>query len=201
MRTLMNILGGATSLYMIVIFIRIILTWFSGMSYGRPVEILCRITDPYLGWFRRFKVLQVAHMDFSPIAALAVLSIVNNIFMTLARYGTITLGFILAMMVQAVWSAVSFILVFFIIVLALRFIAYISRQNVYSGRGAGGMFWRMVDLLSQPLIYRTNRILFKNRIVRYQTGLITSIAVLAVLRLGLGLLVQLGIGLLAQLPF
>jgi YggT family protein len=199
MRGLMNILGGATSLYMIVIFIRIMLTWFSGMNYGRPVEFLRRITDPYLNWFRRFKVLQLANLDLSPIAALAVLSIANNIFVTLGRYGTITLGFILGMVVSAIWSAASFILVFFLIILVLRFIAYITRQNVYGGYGIGA-FWRIIDLLSQPVMFRINRIIFKNRIVRYHTGIITSIAVLLALRFGLGFLAREGIRLLVQLP-
>ncbi|MDR2051807.1 MAG: YggT family protein [Treponema sp.] len=200
MRTLMNILGGAASLYMVVIFIRIMLTWFSGVSYGRPVEFLCRITDPYLNWFRRFRVLQVASLDLSPIAALAILSIANNIFATLGRYGTITLGFILAMIVSALWSAVSFILVFFLIVLVLRFIAYLTRQNVYGSYNTIGAFWRIVDSLSQPVTYRISRIIFRNRIVRYHTGLLSSIAVLAALRIGLGFLVRAGISLLSHLP-
>ncbi|MDR1352172.1 MAG: YggT family protein [Treponema sp.] len=200
MRTLMNILGGATSLYMIVIFVRVLLTWFSGANYGRPVEFLRRITDPYINWFSRFRVFRVGNLDLSPIAALAVLSIAGNIFATLGRYGTITLGLILAMIVSALWSAVSFILVFFLIILVLRFIAYLSRQNVYGARGALGAFWRIIDSLSQPVTYRINRIIFKNRLVRYHTGLLTSIAVLAALRIGLEFLVKLGIGLLSRLP-
>ncbi|MDR0708648.1 MAG: YggT family protein [Spirochaetaceae bacterium] len=200
MRTLMNILGGAANLYMLVIFIRVMLTWFSGANFGRPVEFLCRITDPYLNWFRRFRVLRVANLDLSPIAALAVLSIAGNVFATLGRYGTITLGFILAMIVSALWSAVSFILIFFLIVLALRFIAYLTRQNVYGVYSPMGAFWRIVDSLSQPITYRINRIIFRNRLVRYHTGLLTSIAVLAALRIGLGFLVRAGINLLSHLP-
>jgi YggT family protein len=196
----MNILGGAVSLYMLIIFIRIMLTWFSGLNYGRPVEFLCRITDPYLNWFRRFRVLRVANMDLSPIAALAVLSIASNIFVTLGRYGTITLGFILVMIVSALWSAVSFILIFFLIVLVLRFIAYLTRQNVYGSYNTAGAFWRIVDSLSQPVTYRIGRIIFRDRIVRYHTGLLTSIAVLAALRIGLGFLVRLGVSFLSLLP-
>jgi YggT family protein len=185
---------------MIVIFVRVMLTWFSGANYGRPVEFLRRITDPYLNWFGRFRIFRVGNLDLSPIAALAALSIANNIFATLGRYGTITLGFVLAMAVSALWSAVSFILTFFLIILALRFIAYLARQNVYGHHGAMGVFWRIVDSVSQPVIYRINRIVFKNRLVRYHTGLLTSVAVLAALRIGLGFLVRLGVGFLSRLP-
>ena len=154
MHALMTVLGGATSLYMILIFIRIMLTWFSGVGYGKPVELLSNITDPYLNWFRRFPILRTAALDLSPIAALAILSVVNNIFMTLARHGSITMGFILGLLLSIVWSAASFILGFFLIILVLRFIAYLTNRNVY------GFFWRIIDTLSRPILFRINRIIF-----------------------------------------
>jgi YggT family protein len=186
---------------MLVIFIRIILTWFSGVNYGRPVEFLRRITDPYLNWFRRFRFLRMANLDLSPIAALAALSVAHNIFVTLSDYGRITLGFILAMVVSVLWSAASFILLFLLIVLVLRFVAYLTRRNVYGAYSPIDAFWRVVDSLSRPVIYRINRIIFRNRLVRYHTGLLTSIAVLAALRFGLGFLAQAGAAFLSRLPF
>jgi YggT family protein len=194
MSTVMRILGGLTSLYLILIFIRLMLTWFSGAAYGRPVEVLCRITDPYLDWFRRFSSLRIGPLDLSPLAAMAVLSVLNSVFLTLGRYGVITLGLILALILQALWSAASFILSFFIIVLALRLIAYLTNRNVYAS------FWGIVDTLSRPVLYRINRIIFGNRLVRYLTGIAASIAVLLALRIGLAFLVSLGSGLLSRLP-
>jgi YggT family protein len=89
------------------------------------------------------------------------------------------------MLLSAVWSVASFLLLFFIIVLTLRLIAYLSNRNVYSG------FWRIIDMLSQPVQYRINRILFQKRLVGYMTGILSSLGVLLALRLGLGLLVRL----------
>jgi YggT family protein len=155
------------------------------------VDLLCRITDPYLNWFRRFP-LRFGMLDFSPILALTVLSMANNVFGTLALYGRITLGIILAMLVSVLWSATSFILGFFIIILALRLIAYLANLDVYRS------FWGIIDTLSQPVLYRINRIIFRSRLVNYLTGLIVSIAVLLVLRLGLGFLVSLLIGVLSR---
>jgi YggT family protein len=191
MRAFMNILGGLTSLYMLLIFVRIMLTWFSGVRYGTPVDLLCRITDPYLNWFRRFP-LRFGMLDLSPILALTVLSMANNVFSTLGLYGHITPGIILAMAVSLIWSAAAFILGFFIIVLAFRLIAYLTNRDVYRS------FWGIIDTLSQPVLYRINRIIFRNRLVNYLTGLIVSIAVLLVLRLGLGFLVRLLIGVLGS---
>jgi YggT family protein len=191
----MKMLGGITSIYMFFIFIRILLTWFSGVRYGRVYDLLCGITDPYLDWFRRFRFVRIGSLDLSPIIALTALSVANEIFMTLGRYGRITPGIVLSMLLSAVWSVTSFLLIFFIIVLALRLIAYMTNRNVYGG------FWHIVDTLSQPMVYRINRILFQKRLINYMTGMLSSLGVLLALRLGLGLLVRLAIRALVRLPF
>jgi YggT family protein len=190
----MQVLGGITGIYMLFIFIRILLTWFSGAQYGRAYDILCAITDPYLTWFRRFPFLQTRIFDLSPIAALAVLSLVNNIFTTLGNYGRITLGFILVLVLSALWSAASFILGFFILILVLRLFAYLTNRNIY------GVFWRIIDTISQPVLYRINRIIFRNRLVHYLTGLLVSLGVLVILRIGLGIVLNRVAALLISLP-
>jgi YggT family protein len=195
MRFLMNILSALTGIYMLLIFIRIMLTWFSGANYGRPMEILTGITDPYLDWFRRFPALRAGFLDLSPIVAMAVLSLVNQIFSTLAQYGAISLGIILAMVLSALWSAISFILGFFLIILGLRLIAYLTNQDVYNS-----VFWKIVDTISQPVLYRIKRILFRRRLVNYLTGIITSMVAVLVLMMVLGTIVKLAIAFLAALP-
>jgi YggT family protein len=193
-RIIMNVLGGLTGVYTLLIFIRILLTWFSGSRYGKPYDILSRITDPYLNWFRRFPFLQTPVFDLSPIAALAVLSLVNNIFTTIARYGRITLGIILAMVLSALWSAASFILVFFIFILVLRLFAYLTNRNIY------GPVWRLIDSISQPVLYRINRIIFRNRLVNYLTGILSALGVLLILRIGLGIIINRALAVLVLLP-
>jgi YggT family protein len=190
----MNILAGLTGVYMLLIFIRIMLTWFSGANYGQPMEILCRITDPYLDWFRRFSVLRTGVFDLSPIVAMAVLSLGHNIFMTMARYGGISIGVIAAMILSSIWSAVSFILGFFIIVLGLRLIAYLTNRNVYSG------FWQVIDAIAKPVLYRINRLLFQRRLVHYQTGILVSIGFLSVAMVLGGFLVHEAVSLVQKLP-
>ncbi|MDR0569487.1 MAG: YggT family protein [Spirochaetaceae bacterium] len=195
MHIIMEILAGITGVYMLLIFIRIMLTWFSGASYGRPMELLCGITDPYLNWFRRFSLLRTGLFDLSPLVAMAVLSIGYNVFSIIARSGGITIGVILAMAVASVWSAVSFILVFFIIALALRLIAYLLNVNSY------GRFWQVVDAASKPVLYRINRLLFQRRLVHYRTGILASIGFLLVTMIIGGSLVKVVISVFHKLPF
>ena len=194
MRPLMNFLSVIVSIYMMIIFVRIILTWFSWLGNSGFLDILARITDPYLNWFRRFSFLRVGFLDLSPIVALGVLSLVNRIFSTLAYYGTITIGIVLAMILQALWGAVSFFLGFLIVVLVLRLIAHFARQNLYNP------FWRIVDTISRPVLFRINRILFRNRIVNFGTGIVLSTAGMVILYLILRFLVSFVSIVLAKLP-
>jgi YggT family protein len=194
MRQLISLLSFVINIYMMIIFIRIILTWFSWVAYGRLQEILASITDPYLNWFRRFEFLRVGLLDLSPVAAIGVLSLVNRVLSTLAFYGTISIGIILVIVLQAIWGALSFFIGFLIIVLGLRLIAHFAKLNVYNS------FWRIVDTISQPVLFRINRIFLKDRIVNFGTGLIVSVAGLVVSYIVLGAFFSLLVRMLARLP-
>ena len=191
---IMGALGFIINIYMMIVFIRIILTWFSWVGSGGFQDILGRITDPYLNWFRRFTFLKVGFLDLTPIAALGVLSLFSRLFSTIAHYGTITIGIIITIVLQVLWGAVSFFLGFLIIILVLRLIAYFSRQNL------SNPFWRVIDTISRPILYRINRILFRDRIVNFRNGVILSIAVMGILYLLLRITVSLLSAILVKSP-
>ena len=85
MKQLMGILSFLTNAYMIVIFIRIILTWFSGMGTGKFQDLLGRVTDPYLNWFKRFPALRAGNLDFSPIVAWLLINLLTRLALSLVR--------------------------------------------------------------------------------------------------------------------
>ena len=192
MSQILSLITIIISLYSLVIVVRIILTWFRGNV--KIPDFLTTITDPYLNWFRQFKFLRIGTLDLSPIAALGVLSILGQVLATVAQYGTIRLGIVLAMVLQVIWSAVSFFLIFIIIILVLRLIAFMTSQNTQ------GSFWRVIDTISQPVLYRVNRILFNGRIVNFRTSLLVSAAAL----LGIYFVIRIGVsilsGFLVRLP-
>ncbi|MCL1928006.1 MAG: YggT family protein [Treponema sp.] len=191
----MSVLAGITSVYMILLFIRILLTWFSGADFGRPYAFLCSICDPYLAWFRRFRLFKNSPIDFSPIIALAVLSLVHNVFISWGRMGRFNISIILILLLNALWSVVLWIMGFFIVILVLRMIAFLGNSNIYSP------FWRFVDFIAQPVMYRISRIFFPNRIVSYLFRIIFSIAILAAVIALFYVMMKFGIVLLTQLPF
>ena len=194
MSQIFRFLSFLLNIYMLIVFARIILTWFSGFGTGRLQETLAVITDPYLNWFRRFEALRLANLDLSPIVALGVLSIANTIVRSLAIGGTISIGFLLSLILQTVWGAVSFFLGFLIIVVILRFIAHLANLS------STGRFWHIVDAISQPVIFRINRFVFKNRIMTYGTAILLSIAVLIGCSVVLNILVSIAARILARSP-
>ena len=191
---IMSILGSLLNLYMLLILIRFILSWFQGISFGKFYDVLCAVSDPYLNWFRRFRAFQTPTVDFSPVVAMAALSLASNICYRLAGYGRISLGIILALVLYAAWSFVSFVLGFFIVFLILQLISYITNQDVYNG------FWRIVDMLTQPLLYQLNSRFFKMESTDSRKCIIAAILTLAVILIVLGLLVTLLGGVLEHLP-
>jgi YggT family protein len=195
MAQLLGFLSLLLNVYMLIILFRIILTWFPGFGNNGIIDFLSTITDPYLNWFRRFSFLQLGFLDLSPIAALAILSLVNRIVAMLASYGRVSLGIVLAMALQAIWGAISFILGFLILILILRLIAFMFRQS------GSNPFWNIIETISQPVLYRINRIFFRGRIVKLITALIVSIASMAIIYMALRLLFALISVTLVRLPF
>jgi YggT family protein len=170
MSQLFGFVSFILNIYMMIVFFRIILTWFSGFGTGGIQNVLSKITDPYLNWFKRFSFLKFGFLDLSPIVALGALSLANRILIMLARYGRISIGIILALLLQAVWGAVSFFLGFLIVILVLQLIAYLFVKNTYSP------FWRIIDSISQPILHKITGLFFRNRITNFIVTLVTSIA-------------------------
>jgi YggT family protein len=190
----MGLVTMLVGIYSLLIIIRIILTWFSNSPYGRPVQLLAALTDPYLDWWRQRLNLRAGSLDLSPIVAMAALSVVQTICSTMASQGRISLGIILAVCLSALWTAASFILGFCVVILVLRFIGYMSNSDMYS------VFWRIIDTIAQPLQYRINRIIFGRRLVHFTTGLIVSIVALSAVWAAGVWIVGLFISVLLRLP-
>ena len=190
LQSLMWLLASLAGLYSLLIMIRIILTWFGSIQYSALGAFLSRVTDPYLDWWRRRLNLRIGVLDLSPIVAMAALSVFQTICSGIAVSGRISIGAVLSVCLSALWSAVSFILGFCLVILILRLIAYFARSNIYSP------FWNIVDTISRPIMYRVNRVIFGRRIVRFETGIIASVLVLAALMAGGHIAVELLAGLL-----
>lgn len=70
MITIIRITSSIISGYMLLIFIRVLLTWFSGSSFGKAEELLGTVTDPYLNLFKKLPFLRMGMIDFLLLQAL-----------------------------------------------------------------------------------------------------------------------------------
>jgi YggT family protein len=193
--TIVRVLNAIVIVYVFLCAARVLMSWVPRLDAGRGGEVLARLTDPYLDFFRRFKIFTSGSFDFSPIAALSFLAVLNQLLTTLSYAGRISLGLVLGLLVGAAWSAVAFIISFFALCALARMIAYAARWNSLHP------LWRVVDSMLNPALYRINRLIYRGRIVNYMQGLVTGFGVLLLLRIGGGALMGLIIRSLERLPF
>jgi YggT family protein len=180
---------------MVLCFLRVLSSWLPGVDLGRPGDLLAVVTDPFLRIFSRIPWLRSGAFDFSPIAALALLTVVNNALTTMAFSGRLSTGIILGMVLAALWAAVGFILSFFAICALVRIIVAAAHWNGLHP------LWLVVDSMLNPVLFRINRIIYRNRIVNYLQSLVTGFVVLILLRIAGGELVNILVHLLDGLPF
>jgi YggT family protein len=160
--------------YLFLLSLRIVLGWFAPRGFGRPWELLCRVTDPFLELFGRIAFLRGGVFDFSPVAAVLVLVVALDLVNELLYYGRITLGFFLAAVVSAAWSGARFLLLLFLIVGVLRTIPMLFRATAAAG------FWRVADLVMQPVVALVMRVFRLARRSGYTQHLLLTIGLLFV---------------------
>ncbi|HEY9054876.1 MAG TPA: YggT family protein [Rectinemataceae bacterium] len=192
---LARILGALCSLYMLICSARVLTSWVPGLDIGKGGAVLASLADPYLHLFSRFRIFRTERFDFSPIAALAILSVANNMFTTLALTGSISVGFLLSLLLGAAWSAFAFILSFLSACALVRVVVYLARWNSLHP------IWVVLDAILNPVLRRINSAIYKNKAIDYLQGLITGFLVLILARTIGGTAVKLLSRLLIGLPF
>jgi YggT family protein len=82
-------LSTLLTVYIVLIFIRILMSWIPRMPYNRWLDMVLTfvrdVTDPYLNLFRRFLPpvrIGPGALDLSPIIAIFVLGIVGNLLIS-----------------------------------------------------------------------------------------------------------------------
>lgn len=75
---LTDTLSTFLQIYTILLFVRILLTWFPNISfYDQPFATLAQLTDPYLNLFRSI-IPPLGGIDLSPMLAIIVLQLLNS---------------------------------------------------------------------------------------------------------------------------
>lgn len=82
MAFLIEVIDKFFLIYMIMIFVRILSSWFPNFQGSVVVRFVSYYTDPYLNVFRRV-IPPLGMIDLSPIVAILVLQVIETVVKTL----------------------------------------------------------------------------------------------------------------------
>ena len=190
-----SLLAGIISVYTMLCFVRIILTWIPNLNYSKFGQLLASIRDPYMNYFRNIRFLRIGNMDFSPVLSIGLLVVASNLLSTLAVTGQLKIGYLIASIISMIWSILASILSFLIILLIIRVIAlFVSKGN--------STFWYSLDKTLNPVVYKVAGIFRgRNTFMTQKTAYVITIVTIFVLRIAGNILFSVVAGLFTRLPF
>jgi YggT family protein len=195
---LLQILYSIISLYIFIITLRIIFSWFlhglgNDLMY-RISGILARLTDPYLNLFRRIRFLRLGAMDFSPLVGIMLLWLAQNLIVMIAA-GTFSFAGVLLSVVGLVFNLASGIIGLFALITIIRIIGLFIRANSVAE------LWFRLDAFLQPLVLRFVKLIAPHSELPYGTALGIFLAGCFITSLGLRLLMIPLSRLIGLIPF
>lgn len=143
MHELAQIVSLVVRIEIILIFARVLLSWFPGIPPWHPlVRALASVTDPVLLPFRRI-LPTIGGLDFSPIVAIVALQLVGGFVVDLIEPRGGSLAFSLAVALRDVVHTVLLIL---IIIVGLRLVVSFLRVSPFHPAV------RLIRDMSSPLV-------------------------------------------------
>jgi len=79
---LYNVISRALDVYVVIVLIRCLLSWFSPNTYNRFVQVVYDLTEPPLAFIRRY-VPSFGGFDFSAIILIFAVRILNSVLFSL----------------------------------------------------------------------------------------------------------------------
>jgi YggT family protein len=122
------------SIYIILIFVRIIISWLRPNVFNPVIRLIYTLTDPYLKLFARIRFLRFGYLDLSPLLAFYVLYLLQELLYRTLLVGYVSLEDVAQLIIILIFRFVYFIIFIFIVVVGLRFIfeiAGLRMNNVF----------------------------------------------------------------------
>ena len=194
-----SIVASLLSFYSLLIWLRIILTWIRvpGKKQENPLAYyIGKVVDPYLSWFRGISSLRRSHIDLTPLVALAVLSVVQSMLRFYGAYGTITIGMVVALIIQTLWSyLLSPVFWFLIILLGFRlFFCYKRSAKTIS-------YITMLDSLIGGVLNWVQRLFYPKRTINDRQLVTTALVFFIVLYIAASFAIRFLVNFFGNLSF
>lgn len=193
---LIRIMGLLIWLYAFLCSIRIVLTWIPGLENGFT-RFLSNLCDPYLNFFSKRGILRIGVLDFSPVLAIALLSLGAMLCNSLGYNESLSFAVFLGAVISTAWSIVTSILFFLTLVFAIRLIVLIFQNNSYHGSS----FFKMIDTIFSQIIFGIANTFSRGKLIPFKTALIIDIITLIVLTVFGNIFINQLIKLVHLIPF
>lgn len=198
MAVVLSLLSAIITIYTILCFIDILLSWIPGLKFTSFGKIISAITEPYLNFFSRFGFLRIGHIDFSPIISIGLLTLVSSVLSGIQSTGRIYFGGILATVIYMLWSIVSSLLSFFLLFVLIRWIILLINK----GNTSYNSPWNQIDSFLQNISYKVAGTFSKNRFsMTYKKSLLITLITFFVILMAGNFLVRILINLCHSIPF
>ena len=191
------ILSSVVSIYILLCFIRVMLSWFPGAEYSKFGQVLSQMCDPYLDIFRRLRFLRFSSFDFTPAIAICVLMAASAFFSSLSTGQNFRFSTILSMLVMLVGNILFSILGFLALIILVRLIVYLiagDGNSTYS-------IWTVVDRSISPIIFRIAGSFFRGQSISFVKALVTSLITVIVCAVLIAYVLQILGRLISLIPF
>jgi len=196
LHTLFTTIAAILNLYSILCIIRVFMTWIPGLKFTAFGKFMSKITDPYMNLFKSMRFLTIGYVDFSPIVAIGILSLLSSIFARIANTGRIYLGGILGSVIYMIWNLFSTIALVITVVIFIRWIVLL----VNHGQTPYNSPWNQVDTFLEKISYKFSNA-FARRPVKYQTSLLITWICGAIIMLTGSVLINFILALCGKIPF
>lgn len=193
---ILSILAGVLSLYTLLCFIYILMSWFPGAKFTKFGQVMTSICEPYMGLFRKMSFLRIGSIDFSPIVSLGILSLASAILAGIQKTGRIFFGGILGNILESLWGIASSIIGIFTLLILIRWIVLLINK----GRTSYDSGWNQVDIILNKITYKIAGT-FSKKTMSYQTSLLLSWIILLITFIVGYILFAILVDLCYKLPF
>jgi len=194
--TILSILAAALTIYTILCFIYIVMSWFPGLRFTAFGKFITNACEPYMNLFSKKGWLRFGNIDFSPIISIGLLSLASSILGGIQSSGRIYIGGIIATIISMIWSIVSSLLTILLLLVFVRWIVLIINKNQTSFDSG----WNQVDNIINKFSYKIARTFTKNSF-NYRTSLLISWITIGVVLFAGSILIRILCNLCYQLPF
>ena len=195
-QTILSILAAVLSIYTLLCFIYILMSWFPGAKFTKFGHIMTAICEPYMGLFRKMSFLRIGNIDFSPIVSLGILSLASAILAGIQHTGRIFLGGIIGTIINSLWGIASSIVGIFTLLIFIRWLVLLINK----GRTSYESGWNQVDMILNKMTYKIAGTFTKSSLSYQKSLLLSWIILLVTLGIGHSLIIIL-VNLCYRMPF